>query len=73
MNFLVASAFLKPDLNIGDTAFGPYNWVTYDEPNGLLGLDLIVVPEPSTRVLAVVAAAFLGIAARKWRVVRLRA
>jgi len=73
MNFLVASAFLEPDLNIGDTAFGPYNWVTYDEPNGLLGLDLIVVPEPSTLVLAVVAVAFLGVAARKRRVVRLRA
>lgn len=55
MNFLVASAMLSADLSIGDTAFGPYGWVTYDEPHGLLGLDLITIPEPSSLALAALA------------------
>lgn len=59
MNFLVASAFLAPDLNIGDTAFGPYDWITYDEPNGLLGLHLLTIPEPSSLALAALAAVML--------------
>lgn len=61
MNFLVASAFLTPDLNIGDTAFGPYNWVTFDERTGILGLDLVAVPEPSSVVLAAMAGASLAV------------
>jgi hypothetical protein len=66
MNFLVASAFLEPDLNIGETAAGPYSWVTFDEPNGLLGLDLgIVVPEPGSIVLAGVGA--IALAVYGWR------
>lgn len=60
MNFLVASAMLTPDLNIGDTAFGPYDWVTYDAPRGLLGLDIMVVPEPSSLVLGALASAALA-------------
>jgi hypothetical protein len=66
MNFLVASAFLEPDLNIGETAAGPYNWVTFDEPNGVLGLDLgIVVPEPGSIVLAGVG--LIALALYGWR------
>ncbi len=53
MNFLVASALLTPELDILDASAGPYNWLTFDEPNGVLGLDLgIVVPEPGSIVLA---------------------
>jgi hypothetical protein len=52
MNFLVASALLGPDLEIQEASAGAYNWLTFDEPNGVLGLDLgIVVPEPSSIVL----------------------
>jgi hypothetical protein len=52
MNAMVASALLTADLNIDKTAFGPYNWVTIDEPNSLLGLDLgTQVPEPGSIVL----------------------
>ena len=72
MNFLIASAFLFPDLNIGDTAFGPYDWVTFDEPNGVLGLDLgLQVPEPGSIVLAAAGAIALlvyGLRVRRGRV-----
>jgi hypothetical protein len=48
-NFLVASIAL----DLGDARESPYQWITFDEPNGILGLDLgITVPEPSTYVMA---------------------
>lgn len=66
MNFLVASALLAPDLSILDASAGPYSWVTFDEPNGVLGLDLgIVVPEPGSIVLAGIGA--LALAVYGWR------
>jgi hypothetical protein len=53
MNFTVASAFVTPDLNIGETAIGAFNWITFDEPSGVLGLDMgIGVPEPGSMALA---------------------
>jgi hypothetical protein len=40
-------------LDLGDARESPYQWITFDEPNGILGLDLgINVPEPSTYVMA---------------------
>jgi hypothetical protein len=64
MNFLVASALLTPEFDILKASAGPFNWLTFDEPNGVLGLDLgIVVPEPGSIVLAgvgLMALVFLG-------------
>jgi len=66
MNAMVASALLTSDLNIDKTAFGPYNWVTIDEPNSLLGLDLgTQVPEPGSIVLG--SFGFLLVGLHVWR------
>ena len=58
MNFMVASTqiFLDPNggfPSFGDMAAGAFNWIVFDEPNGLLGLDVKPesVPEPATIVL----------------------
>ncbi len=50
MNFMSASIAL----DLGDARESPFRWVTFDEPNGILGLDLVggTVPEPGTCVLA---------------------
>ncbi len=59
MNFLVASQFID-GFELGSAALGPFNWVTFDEPNGILGLDLIQpVPEPGSLVLSALGAAML--------------
>ena len=65
MNFLVASLFVD-GLNLGDGATGPYDWITFDEPNGVLGLDLatVAVPEPGTLALVASGAVFLAAYAR---------
>lgn len=39
MNFLVASMFVDGWL-LGDSCVGPYDWVVFDEANGMLGLDV---------------------------------
>ncbi|HEY2894048.1 MAG TPA: hypothetical protein VGJ16_07540, partial [Pirellulales bacterium] len=66
MNAMVASALLAIDGNIDKTAFGPYNWVTIDEPNALLGLDLgTQVPEPGSIVLG--SFGFLLVGLQIWR------
>ncbi|MBI3836950.1 MAG: PEP-CTERM sorting domain-containing protein [Planctomycetia bacterium] len=60
MNFLVASLFVDNG-NIGNLgASGPFNWVTYDEPNATLGLDLAPVPEPGSLMLLVTGCAILA-------------
>ena len=48
MNFMIASAMV----DLSEVSAGPFSWVTFDEPNGILGLDLIAVPEPSSLVTA---------------------
>jgi len=42
MNFLVASAKLTEGLlpDIGKLTEGPFDWVVFDEPNGVLGVQL---------------------------------
>ncbi|HEX2971037.1 MAG TPA: autotransporter-associated beta strand repeat-containing protein [Tepidisphaeraceae bacterium] len=43
MNFLVASIFMSEggDFPVfGDMTFGQFNWMVFDQPNGVLGLDL---------------------------------
>jgi len=57
MNNLVASASF--DGLIGDVVGGAYDWIVFDEPNGVLGLQLpgVTVPEPSSLVLALAGAA----------------
>jgi hypothetical protein len=64
MNFMVASLFVDGQ-DFGDGATGPFNWVTFDEPNGILGLDIANVPEPDTLALLASGAVFL--AAYSWR------
>ena len=39
MNFLVASMFVD-GTNLGDVAAGAYDWLVFDEPNGVLGLNI---------------------------------
>jgi len=50
MNFLVASACISGGLPT-DIRGGAFNWAVFDEPNGVLGLDLKTVPEPATYIL----------------------
>ncbi len=64
MNFMVASLFVNGQ-DLGDGVSGPFNWVTFDEPNGILGLDIASVPEPNT--LALLGSGALLLAAYSWR------
>jgi len=59
MNFMVASA----NVETWDVRAGAFNWVVFDEPNGILGLDLKtnLVPEPGTWVLLFVGLSVLWI------------
>ncbi len=53
MNFLVGSVNIAIDgLNIVAEGYSPgvFDWITFDEPNGILGLTM--VPEPGTWLLA---------------------
>ena len=58
MNFMFASMSEKPGSDgfpiDGPQVSGAFDWVTFDEPNGILGLDLISVPEPSSLALAAI-------------------
>ena len=63
MNFLAPSASLETN----DASISPYNWITFDEPNGILGLDVALVPEPSAWVLAASGAVLLFFVARRRR------
>ncbi|HEY2586098.1 MAG TPA: hypothetical protein VGI81_10085 [Tepidisphaeraceae bacterium] len=40
MNYLVASTNIDSSGNFGASRDGPFQWVTFDQPNGLLGLQL---------------------------------
>ena len=67
MNFMIASAMV----DLSEVSAGPFNWITFDEPNGILGLDLITVPEPSSVIIAGMGlAALVGY---RWRRRRRRA
>jgi hypothetical protein len=62
MNFMVASGMLVitgDSFDITAASTGPFNWVTFDQPNGILGLDLAAVPEPGSVALAASGAAIL--------------
>ncbi len=61
-NYLFAS---QRETGFGEIRSGAYNFVTFDEPNGILGLDVIGVPEPSSFVLA--ALGLVGLGAWGWR------
>jgi hypothetical protein len=65
MNFLALSA--APDLS--DIHAGAFNWLVYDDPNAILGLDvkgLTTTPEPGAFVLMTIGAAMLFLR-RLWR------
>ena len=50
MNFLVASMFVN-GTDLGDVSAGAYDWLVFDEPNGVLGLNIpFVEPSPPTVV-----------------------
>jgi hypothetical protein len=60
MNFMVASLQLD-GFELGDLALGPFDWITFDEPNGILGLQVHgAVPEPGALVLAALAIIILA-------------
>ena len=61
MNFLLASATLDFD-QVNES---PFNWIVFDEPNGMLGLDLKAVPEPTTFILAAIG--LVAVAGQAWR------
>ncbi len=65
MNFLVASAAI----DFGELREGPFNWITFDEPNGILGMNIgPVVPEPGTYAMGLMGlAALAGLGWRKRR------
>jgi hypothetical protein len=63
INFLLDSV-LAEGLDITEQA-SPFRWVTFDEPNGVLGLDLGLVPEPSSIVLA--GCGLLALSGYAWR------
>ena len=45
MNFLVASAFVIEDpFSIGPLSTGAFDWLVFDEPNGVLGLQIAGAP-----------------------------
>ena len=58
MNFLVASIFFIEDpLTFGPSSTGAFDWLVFDEPNGLLGLQLAGAP-PVPIVPPMIAKAF---------------
>lgn len=66
MNFLVASGmYASGDLMPSVWNPGSFDWVVFDEPNGILGLDVTasLVPEPGCGCVLVFAAALLR---RRW-------
>ena len=73
MNNLVASAFVIQDstgmpVSMSPSATGEFNWIVFDETDGVLGLDVNGVPEPGTFILLAVGGLFFLIV----RVVRRR-
>jgi hypothetical protein len=60
-NFFLATA----SLDLEEASESPYRWVTFDEPNGILGLDITIVPEPSSYVMA--GCALVALAGIAWR------
>ncbi len=62
MNFLVASTEIveNSEWPFGNMSTGAFNWIVFDEPNGILGLDIknTSVPEPSSFVLLAVGLSF---------------
>lgn len=67
MNFLIASAALDADLNITDARLGPFRWITFDEPNGILGLDLMPVSVPEQGSLTLAGCGLALLSAYAWR------
>jgi hypothetical protein len=65
-NFFLASA----SLDLENASESPYRWITFDEPNGILGLHIVGVPEPSSYAMA--GCALIGLAGYAWRRRRLR-
>jgi hypothetical protein len=60
MNFFEASYLVDLDGNILADSDGAFDWMTLDEPNGLLGLTFSsLVPEPSGALMFVIPALFL--------------
>lgn len=69
MNFLLDSVLLDGLVPLEQPSY--FKWITFDEPNGILGLDLgIVVPEPSS--LALAGCGLFLLAGYAWRRRRLR-
>jgi hypothetical protein len=50
MNFFMPSVDFSSDMLSFDTSATGFRWVTFDEPSGILGLDVpsVVVPEPAS-------------------------
>lgn len=67
MNLLVATMFVSEDPLACCEVFGlsPYNWVVFDETNGLLLLDVAAVPEPGTWAMFLAGLALLVVAERR--------
>jgi MYXO-CTERM domain-containing protein len=53
MNFLLDSLLIdETGMDILDYQVSPFQWITFDETSGILGLDLMATPEPSSYVMA---------------------
>jgi PEP-CTERM motif-containing protein len=64
MNLLVASIFFSEPFTFGEFNPSPFSWVVFDEPNGLLALDVTAVPEPGTWAMLVAGLALLALISR---------
>jgi len=67
MNFLAASVFLSEPFELGEINAAPFDWIVFDPQNSVLGLELSVVPEPSTYAIMLLGLALVG-----WRLRRAR-
>lgn len=61
MNLLVASIFVSEDpLTFGEINPSAFRWIVFDQPDGILALDVAAVPEPQTWVLVLVGTVLLA-------------
>ena len=50
MNFMVPTALIDSAFNVVATTNGPFDWITFDEPHGVLGLDLAPIASSASTV-----------------------
>jgi len=67
MNFLVASVFFSEPASIGDINPSPYDWIVFDAQNGVIGLDVSAVPEPTSYLIVLIGLSLIAMRLRRSR------